>query len=114
MLKIIEEEGLQQNARAVGERMLSVLLRLREKHNIIGDVRGRGLMLAIELVKDAKTKKPAKEETARVFELTREMGLVMSKSGGYRNVLRMVPPLCLQMHDVEFFQQAIEESFRRL
>lgn len=114
VLKIIEEEGLQQNARVVGERMLATLLSLREKYDIIGDVRGRGLMLAIELVKDTKTKEPAREETARIFELTREMGLVMSKSGGHRNVLRMVPPLCMQMHDVEFFEQAIGESFRRL
>jgi alanine-glyoxylate transaminase/(R)-3-amino-2-methylpropionate-pyruvate transaminase len=114
VLRVIAREELQENARLVGAKMLSVLETLWQKHDIIGDVRGRGLLLAIEMVKDRRTKEPATAETAALFELTREMGLVMSKSGTYRNVLRIVPPLCIQGEDVDFFAEAIERCFRQL
>jgi len=114
VLQVIEAEGLQENARVVGAQMLAVLEDLHQRYEIVGDVRGRGLMMAIELVQDRKSKAPATEETARVFEATREAGLVLSKSGADRNVLRMVPPLCIQSHDVGFFADAIDESFRKL
>ena len=74
-------------------------------------MRGRGLMLAIELVRDRRSKTPAVEETADIFERTREEGLVMSKSGAHRNVLRMVPPMCITEDDVDFFAEAIGRAF---
>lgn len=114
VLRVVADERLQDNARVVGQKMLAALQSLRQAHDVIGDVRGRGLMLAIELVKDRRTKEPATAETARVFELSREQGLIMSKSGAHRNVLRMVPPLCLQTDDVGFFADAIDRCFRGL
>jgi alanine-glyoxylate transaminase/(R)-3-amino-2-methylpropionate-pyruvate transaminase len=114
VLRVIAEEGLQDNARTVGAALLDVLKALHQKYDIIGDVRGRGLMMAIELVRDRKTKEPATEETADIFERTREMGLVLSKSGAYRNVLRMVPPLCISMDDVGFFADAMEAVFAEM
>ena len=111
VLQVIENEGLQENARVVGARLLEGLRDLQQKHAVIGDVRGRGLMTAIELVKDRSTKEPGTEETAAVFEQTRREGLVVSKSGPSRSVLRMVPPLCLQMDDVEFVIEALDRSF---
>lgn len=114
VLKVIEEEGLQENARVVGANLLEKLEALRDKYDIIGDVRGRGLMMGIELVKDRDTKEPATEETARVFEISRHEGLVLSKSGPYKSVLRMVPPLCLSLDDVEFFAQALDRCFAQL
>ena len=114
VLKVIEEEGLQENARVVGVKLLEKLEALRDKYDIIGDVRGRGLMMGIELVKDRHTKEPATEETARVFEISRHEGLVLSKSGPYKSVLRMVPPLCLSLDDVEFFAQALDRCFAQL
>jgi hypothetical protein len=68
VLEVIEREGLQQNSLAIGEHFTRSLRRLAEKHSIIGDIRGKGLMLGVELVKDRQTKAPAKEETLRVFE----------------------------------------------
>ena len=114
VLQVIAEEGLQENARVVGARMLEALQKLHQIYDVIGDVRGRGLMLAIELVKDRDTKQPATEETARVFELSREEGLVLSKSGPYRSVLRMVPPLCISLDDVEYFATGLDRCFARL
>jgi alanine-glyoxylate transaminase/(R)-3-amino-2-methylpropionate-pyruvate transaminase len=113
VLQAIDEEGLQANAKKVGARMLQVLKDLQQRHAVIGDVRGRGLMLAIELVRDRATKAPATEETAKVFEAAREEGLVLSKSGPYRSVLRMVPPLCLTESDVDFLGEALDRSFSR-
>lgn len=113
VLKAIEEEGLQANAKKVGAEMLGALKDLQQKHAVIGDVRGRGLMMAIELVRDRATKEPATEETAAVFEASREEGLVLSKSGPYRSVLRMVPPLCLSSSDVGLFADAMDRAFSR-
>ena len=114
VLQAIAQDGLQDNALRIGAKLMAVIEDLKRRHEIIGDVRGRGLMLAIELVRDRATKEPATAETAAVFETTREMGLVMSKSGTYRNVLRMCPPLCIQDNDVDIFADAIEKSFARL
>ncbi len=111
VLRVIAEEKLQDNARDVGAEMLAVLKDLQQRHAIVGDVRGRGLMLAIELVKDRKTKTPATAETARIFEASRAQGLVLSKSGPHRSVLRMVPPLCLSSADVGTFAEAIDACF---
>ena len=112
VLQVIDEEGLQQNARRVGARLKQVLSKLHQKHEIVGDVRGRGLMLAIELVKDRKSKAPATEITADIFEKTREHGLVISKSGANRNMLRMVPPMCLSDGDVDAVAEALEKCFK--
>src|SRR5438552_14852267 len=70
VLEVIEREKLQENSLKIGNRILAGLNRLKEKHNLIGDVRGKGLMLGIELVKDRKTKEPAKEECAQILETT--------------------------------------------
>ena len=95
----------------MGTALRAVLERLKARHEIVGDVRGRGLMLAIELVTDRRTKAAATQETAEIFERTREHGLVVSKSGADRNILRMVPPLCLQMADLPEVEAALEASF---
>jgi alanine-glyoxylate transaminase / (R)-3-amino-2-methylpropionate-pyruvate transaminase len=110
VLRVIDQEGLQANSLKVGNRMRAVLERLHQKHEIIGDVRGHGLMLAIELVTDRKSKTPATKETAEIFEKTRENGLVVSKSGTDRNILRMVPPMCIQESDVDRMEEALERS----
>ncbi len=111
VLQVLREEELQANAKAVGAALLGELRQLQQKFPVIGDVRGRGLMLAVELVKDRKSKEPATEETAEVFEASRKYGLVLSKSGPHRSVLRMVPPLCLSMDDVPKVAEAMDASF---
>lgn len=114
VLRVLADEGLQQNARVVGARLLAALRALKAKHSIIGDVRGHGLMLAIELVEDQATKAPATRATARLFELTREHGLIMSKSGANRNILRLVPPLCLSAADADTVASVLDQCFAAL
>ena len=114
VLKVIARDNLVENARTVGAELGKGLQSLKDKHDIIGDVRGTGFMQAIELVKNRQTKEPAADETAYVFERTREHGIVVSKSGNFKNVLRMVPPLCLAMEDVEPVIAALDKSFNDL
>ena len=114
VLHVIQKHQLQQRASQVGAALLNVLTDLQTRHEVIGAVRGRGMMMAVELVKDRSSKEPDPETMARLFEKTREFGLVASKSGAYRNVLRICPPLCTQMEDVAVFEEAINSSFESL
>ena len=114
VLGIIRDDDLITNVQTVGAKLHEGLRQLKDRFAIIGDVRGRGFMQAIELVKDPDTKEPAPEQTAYVFERTREHGLILSKSGTFKNVLRMVPPLCLAMEDVQPVLDALDRSFADL
>ena len=114
VLEVMRDENLQANAREVGGALLARLRELEQRYRIIGEVRGVGLMLAIELVEDRRTRAPAPRETATVFERAREEGLILSKSGAFRNVLRFVPPLCLDMQDVDAIADALDRSFAAL
>src|SRR6185503_4112321 len=107
VLQVIDEEGLQANSKKIGAQLRKVLEKLHQKHEIVGEVRSHGLMLAIELVTDRKSKTPATAATADIFEKTRDHGLVMSKSGANRNILRMVPPMCIQESDVAGVEHAL-------
>lgn len=111
VLQVLREERLQQNAADVGGALLARLRELQQKYPAIGDVRGRGLMLAIEMVKDRGTMEPDEGVTAAVFEACREAGLVLSKSGPHRSCLRMVPPLCLSMADVDQVAEGLDRAF---
>ena len=110
VLKVIKEAGLQENAKIVGKALLDRLQELKEKHVSIGDVRGCGLMLAIEFVSDRKTKEPDRTTTAAVFEQCREQGIILSKSGPTQSCLRMVPPLCLTIEDVEQVAEKLDNA----
>jgi len=111
VLQVIDEEQLQHNSKLVGARLRQVFERLHQRHEIIGTVRGRGLMMAIELVSDRKSKAPATAIAADIFEKTRENGLVLSKSGANRNILRMVPPMCISESDVAAVEDALDRCF---
>jgi alanine-glyoxylate transaminase/(R)-3-amino-2-methylpropionate-pyruvate transaminase len=114
VLNVIKQDDMIANAKTVGAALNEGLKQLQSRYDIIGDVRGRGFMQAIELVKDRDTKEPAPDHTACVFERTREHGLILSKSGTFKNVLRMVPPLCLQMEDIQPVLDALDRSFSDL
>jgi len=88
VISVIEEDDLRTNARVVGDYLKKRMLELQEKHEAIGDVRGMGLMLGIELVKDRKTKEPNPEAVLRVFEETKRRGVLIGKGGLYGNVIR--------------------------
>lgn len=108
VLAVMRDEGLQENARVVGAKLLERLQDLKDKHPAIGDVRGKGLMLALEFVTDRDSKTPDKEMTAEVFEACRAEGIILSKSGPFQQCLRMVPPLCLSQEDVDHVTTSLD------
>ena len=114
VLQVIDEDRIQENAARVGGRLRAGFVRLAEKHSVIGDVRGLGLMLGVEMVTDRVTKEPAKAECARVFETCRDLGLLIGKGGLHGNVLRIKPPMCLTEADADFLLAVLDESLRRL
>jgi alanine-glyoxylate transaminase / (R)-3-amino-2-methylpropionate-pyruvate transaminase len=110
VLRVIEQEGLQANSLQIGEQLKTGFRRMAEKRDLIGDVRGLGLMLGVELVKDRKTKEPAKEACAEVFERCKDMGLLIGKGGLNGNTLRIKPPMCLTSADAAFMLETIDQA----
>jgi alanine-glyoxylate transaminase/(R)-3-amino-2-methylpropionate-pyruvate transaminase len=114
VMEVIEEEGLQRNAKVVGGRFREGLERLAAVHPIVGDVRGMGLMLGVELVTDRKARTPASAETLEVLEAAREMGVLLGKGGLAGNVLRIKPPMCITADDVDFALDVLDRAFARV
>jgi alanine-glyoxylate transaminase/(R)-3-amino-2-methylpropionate-pyruvate transaminase len=114
VLEVIEKDNLQANSLKIGNQILTGLKKLKDKHQIIGDVRGKGLMLGIEMVKDRTTKEPATAECAAVLESARDMGLLLGKGGLRGQTIRFAPPMCLTAADADFLLEVLDESFSRL
>jgi len=114
VLDAIDEDGLQENCKVVGGRLKSGLKKLMNDHKLVGDVRGMGLMLGMELVRDRSTKEPAKAEALEMLELTREMGMLVGKGGIDGNVLRIKPPMCITAEDADFAVEVLNESLRQI
>ena len=110
VLDVIEKYDYAGNAKAMGDRLKEGFLGLQEKHPIIGEVRGMGLMLGIELVRDRKTKEPAAKEMLRLMDLCKERGLLIGKGAMAGNVIRIKPPLCIGEADVAFILDTLDET----
>jgi alanine-glyoxylate transaminase/(R)-3-amino-2-methylpropionate-pyruvate transaminase len=114
VLEVIEKEKLQENAHKLGTRIKDGLEKLKSKHKLIGDVRGKGLMLGVEMVKDHGTKEPAKAECAEVLEHAREMGLLIGKGGLWGQTIRFAPPMCITQADADFIIEVFDAAFSKL
>jgi 4-aminobutyrate aminotransferase/(S)-3-amino-2-methylpropionate transaminase len=96
VIEIFQRDKIHERAYQLGAEVEKRLLELFEEYPIIGDVRGKGLMLAIELVMDRRSKEPAEKATKKVVEKARERGLLLLKAGLYNNVVRLHPPLTIE------------------
>lgn len=114
VLEVIERHRMIENADAVGTYLKSRLVRLMNRHPLIGDVRGLGLMLGVELVKNRKTKEIAPKETLRLMELCKDRGLLIGKGGMAGNVVRIKPPMCISRKDADFIADVLDESIGAL
>jgi 4-aminobutyrate aminotransferase-like enzyme len=101
VLEVIEREGLQENALQVGNYLLEGMRELMNTHAIIGDVRGAGLFIGVELVKDRITKEPATELIKLVVEKMKDKGFLMGVDGPYNNVFKIKPPIIFSMDNAK-------------
>ena len=114
VLEVIEREKLQENSLTIGNRLFAGLNQLKEKYKLIGDVRGKGLLVSIELVRDRQSKEPAKEECAQILETCKEMGLLLGKGGLWGQTIRFSPPMCVNEQDADFLLDVLDRAFSNL
>jgi 4-aminobutyrate aminotransferase/(S)-3-amino-2-methylpropionate transaminase len=114
VLDVFEDEGLVERAARIGETIRARMLAWQERWDVVGDVRGLGAMLAIELVHDRATKEPAPELAAAVTGAAAERGLLLLKSGIYSNCIRVLTPLVLTDAELDealgVWEEALEAS----
>ena len=108
-IDVMSDERLPQNATVRGDELMNSLIEFKEKYSLVGDVRGKGLMIGIELIKD-KNKTPAPEETRQIRKLCREAGVLIGLGGVLGNVLRLQPPLVLTAEETQKVLDVLEKS----
>ena len=108
VLDVIEEEGLRAHARDTGERLLAGLRELAVHHEAIGDVRGLGLFIGVELVRDRETREPHPELARDLADLAAERGVLLSTDGTFRNVMKIKPPLVFSDADADRLIETID------
>ncbi|MFT4592748.1 MAG: alanine-glyoxylate transaminase/(R)-3-amino-2-methylpropionate-pyruvate transaminase [Phycisphaerales bacterium] len=111
-LEVILEDDMQRNCKNLGEQLFSGLHDLQKKHACIGDVRGSGLMVGVELIED-ENKTPATQLTANIFETCKDNGLIIGKGGYFGNVLRIKPPMCITKEDVSFMLAVLDDAIAK-
>ncbi|WP_119302109.1 aminotransferase class III-fold pyridoxal phosphate-dependent enzyme [Dongia deserti] len=114
VLDVLERERLQENARSVGAHFKQALRKLADKHDLIGDVRGRGLLIGLELVRDRKTLEPAAAEAKRVVNRMRDLGVLTATEGPHGNVLKLRPPICFTREQADMTVDAIDRALSEL
>ena len=110
VIDYVEELDLLTNAREVGDYLRERLMALQQQFPLIGDVRGMGLMRALELVLDRDSKEPATRQTAALTERAREQGLLVGRAGLHGNVVRISPPLNISRDDVDSFARMLKSA----
>jgi 4-aminobutyrate aminotransferase-like enzyme len=113
-MDIIEEEGMIANAKAMGKLLMDGLKDIMKNNPLVGDVRGRGLMMGMEMVKDKTSKVHAPDEALQLMDLCREKGLLLGKGGLGGNVMRIAPPLSINKDEVAFMLKTIDECLREI
>jgi hypothetical protein len=112
VLDVLRDENLQQNALTVGTQWMQELRELQAKHALIGDVRGLGLFLGIDLVTDRETRPPATRQASFVVNRLREEGVLAGTDGPHHNVIKLRPPLCFSQADAATFTSALDRILR--
>ena len=115
VLRTIDNDHLMENSAKMGDRFKSGLLVLQQKYpNLIGDVRGRGLMLGVDLVKDPATKEGDRQAATDVMEFCKEHQLLIGRGGYFGNVLRIKPPMCINAQDVDYALAILDAAFESI
>jgi 4-aminobutyrate aminotransferase-like enzyme len=112
VLDVIQQEELQKNALQVGNKMMKGFEELIIRHPIIGDVRGAGLFIGVELVTDQKNLTPATDEVAKVIEKMKDRGILLSTDGPYNNVIKIKPPIVFNENNADQVVETLDEVLR--
>merc|ERR1719323_686720 len=111
VLDTIRDEKLMENSHDVGTYFLHGLAKLRDQYEIVGDVRGKGLMIGIEMVEDKESKTPLNgEKMLDIWDATKDAGVLLGKGGFYGNVFRIKPPMCITKENVDKAVAVFEEA----
>ena len=110
VLDVLDDERLMDNARAVGDRLLAGLRDLQRRHEIIGDVRGSGLFLGVELVKDRGTLEPASQAASRIKNFLRDRRVLIGTDGPHDNVLKIRPPMTFDAEAADCLLESLERA----
>jgi 4-aminobutyrate aminotransferase-like enzyme len=113
-LRVTQEEQLQAHALAMGERLLGGLRDLMAQHDVVGDVRGSGLFIGVELVADRETKAPAAEAAAFVVQRMRERGVLAGTDGPHHNVIKLRGPMVLAAADADRVVETMARALAEL
>jgi len=114
VLDVLEQEGLQERAARVGAKLRSQIEKLAGQHPLIGEVRGAGLFIGVELVRDRSTLEPAAKEAAAVVNRMRELGVLVGVEGPYANVLKIRPPLVFDENHALQLTDALDRALREI
>jgi 4-aminobutyrate aminotransferase-like enzyme len=108
VLDVLEEERLQENALTVGNCLMAGLRKMQARHPLIGDVRGSGLFLGLDLVTDRETRQAATQQAAYVVNRLRDRGILTGTDGPHHNVIKLRPPLVFSREDADLFVQTLD------
>ena len=114
VLDVLRDEQLQAHALRVGQQMLDALRPFVDRHPVVGDVRGSGLFLGVELVRDRATLEPAGAEASYVANRLRELGILLGTDGPYHNVVKIRPPMPFNMEDADLLVGALDRVLGEL
>ena len=109
VLDVIEQEGLQEHALQLGGHFMDGLESLQQRHSLIGDVRGKGLFIGMELVRDRRSLEPASDEAARLVNMMKQQGVLLSTDGPLHNVIKIKPPMVLTAEDVDMTLRLLDD-----
>jgi len=109
VMEVIERENLQENALKVGDHLIAELAKLAKRRRIIGDVRGAGLFVGVELVRDGIKRTPATAEAKHVVSRMKEKRILISSDGPDNNVLKLKPPIVFSIENVNHFVSVLDE-----
>ncbi len=108
VLDVIENEGLQQNALDVGRHLIDGLTELATRHESIGEIRGSGLFLGVDLVTDRDTRGPATDLASKVVNGLRRQGVLTGSIGPWDNILKLRPPMCFSIENADYFLEIVD------
>jgi 4-aminobutyrate aminotransferase-like enzyme len=114
VLEVVREENLQQHAARVGRHLLENLEELKRRYSLIGDVRGAGLFLGVELVRDRRSLEPATDEAARIADRMRDQGVLLGTEGPFHNVLKIRPPMPFSIQDADVLTDTLDDALAAL